>query len=47
MGRGNGGALAGVFPVGIAPRYVAPEAMVALPNKGIAEAWGTLPDLGR
>jgi len=33
------------FPAETAPRHVSPEAMVALPNKDIAEAWGTVLDL--
>jgi hypothetical protein len=28
----------------LAPKYMAPEVMVALPNKAIAEAWGTVLD---
>lgn len=30
------------FPAKVAPKYMEPEVMVALPNKGIAEAWGTI-----
>lgn len=32
------------FPAGEAPGYMDPEVMVALPNKDIAEAWGTVLD---
>lgn len=33
------------FPAKVAPKYMEPEVMVALPDKGIAEAWGTVLNL--
>lgn len=33
------------FPADVAPKYMAPEVMVALPTKAIAEAWGTVLEL--
>ncbi|MDQ8206073.1 hypothetical protein QEH52_01010 [Coraliomargarita sp. SDUM461003] len=35
------------FTTAEAPKYMAPEVMVALPNKAIAEAWGTVLDFNQ